>query len=129
MESSNNTRWHAATGDEVLASLEASHDGLSSQEAEARLGRYGRNQLKSAPPVSWIRLLLDEFRSPLVLILVAAAGLLYLVAAVGEERDRIVDASLILLIVAFNAILGFVQNYRAHRGSETASHAYVHGGA
>lgn len=48
----------------------------------------------------------------------AAAGLLYLVAVVGEEPDRIIDASLILLIVAFNAILGFVQNYRAHQGIE-----------
>lgn len=118
MESSNNTSWHAASGDEVLATLEASRDGLSSQEAEARIGRYGRNLLKSAPPVSWVKLFLDEFRSPLVLILVAASGLLYLVAALGEERDRIVDASLILLIVAFNAILGFVQNYRAHQGIE-----------
>jgi hypothetical protein len=54
MKSSNNTRWHAASGDEVLATLGASHDGLSSQEAEARIGRYGHNQLKSAPSVSWV---------------------------------------------------------------------------
>jgi len=63
-------------------------------------------------------LFLSEFRSPLVIILVAAAVLLFVVSIVGTESDQIIDASLILGIVVLNACLGFFQNYRAQRGIE-----------
>ena len=100
--------WHALSAANTLARLEAA----------ARLRKHGRNQLQEAPPVSPLTLLLDEFRSPLVLILIGAAVLLYVVAGVGDEPEQIIDASLILLIVVVNAVLGFVQNYRAQRGIE-----------
>jgi Ca2+-transporting ATPase len=76
------------------------------------------NQLVGAPPVSSIKLLLDEFRSPLVLVLIAAAVLI-VVSQVADESDQMIDAILIGLIVLFNAGLGFSQNYRASRGIES----------
>ncbi|MYF65502.1 MAG: cation-transporting P-type ATPase, partial [Chloroflexi bacterium] len=76
------------------------------------------NQLTGAPPVSALKLLLDEFRSPLVLVLIGAAAVLAGVEFVAEESGHLIDAGLIALIVVLNACLGFSQNYRASRGIE-----------
>ncbi|MBI4299624.1 MAG: cation-transporting P-type ATPase, partial [Chloroflexi bacterium] len=110
--------WHALRVDQVLAALHTSRNGLSNNDAATRLQQFGPNQLETAPPISPFRLLLGEFRSPLILILLASAGLLFLVAAIGNEPGQDVDASLILLIVAVNGGFSFIQNYRAHRGIE-----------
>jgi magnesium-transporting ATPase (P-type) len=90
MKSSNNTCWHAASGDEALATLETIHDVLASQETEARVDRYGHNKFKLASSVSWTKPLLDEFRSPFVLILVMLGG-----AALGVMNAIIVRKVLI----------------------------------
>ena len=110
--------WHSLPADEVLERLSSSASGLPSAEAAVRLDAHGMNQLVGAPPVSSIKLLLDEFRSPLVLVLIAAAVLI-VVSQVADESDQMIDAILIGLIVLFNAGLGFSQNYRASRGIES----------
>ena len=110
--------WHARSTEEVVAALETTDLGLSSGEAAARLQRYSPNQLTEAPGVSSWKLLLDEFRNPLILILLGAVLVLFLVATVGREREQLADAGLILAIVMINASLGFTQNRGAHRGIE-----------
>ena len=87
--------------------------------ASARLSMFGPNQLESTPPVSTVRLLLGEFRSPIVIVLIAAAVVLVGVSQITDNSDQLIDASLIRLIVVLNASLGFTQNYRANRGIES----------
>ncbi len=80
--------------------------GLSQAEAECRLIRYGPNQLAQTPPRSpWLKLL-DQFKNLLVLVLIGAA---LLAGAIGDVKDAMV----ILIVVAFNAGLGFYQEHRA----------------
>ena len=101
--------------------LSSSPDGLPSAEASTRLHRFGANQLTATRSVSALKLLLDEFRSPLVIVLIIAAVVLVGVAEIAEESDQLIDAGLIGLIVLFNAGLGFTQNYRANKGIESLS--------
>lgn len=89
-----------------LARLEASEAGLSTAEAERRLKAHGPNRVADSKHLSAPRLLLRQFESPLVLILVFGA-----VISLGLKEW--VDASVILAIVAGSALLGFVQEYRA----------------
>lgn len=110
--------WHAMPAAAALAELGSSAQGLSSQEADQRLRLTGPNQLQSAPPASALLLFLAEFRSPLILVLLASAVLLFAVAFVGHDPEQNIDAALILTIVLINGILGFVQNFRAQRGIE-----------
>ena len=102
-----------------MARLGSSPGGLSDEQVADRLGEHGPNQLVGAPPVSPYKLLLDEFRSPLVIVLIAAALVLIGVSVLGDDSDQLVDAVLIGLIVLLNAGLGFTQNYRANRGIES----------
>ena len=90
----------------VAAALGSGPDGLAGPEATRRLARHGPNAVADEAPLAPLRLLLRQFASPLVLILVVGA----LVSILLREWA---DASLVLVIVAGSALFGFVQEYRA----------------
>jgi Mg2+-importing ATPase len=89
-----------------MRELGATPEGLASPEAAARLRRYGRNTVEQQPQHAVLRLLLRQFESPLVLILVFGAVISLML------RDW-VDATIILLIVLGSALLSFWQEYKA----------------
>ena len=105
------TLWHAHDASGVLAKLESSRDGLSAQEAAARLQRYGPNRLEVTPPASAWSILVAQFRSVVVLLLVVAAGL---ALALGDPADAVAIAAVLLI----NAALGFITELRARRAMD-----------
>jgi Ca2+-transporting ATPase len=99
--------WHALDTARVQRVLGTdAHRGLAVTETAARLARFGENRLAEKPPRSRWLVLLDQFRSLLVLVLLAAA---VLAGAIGDLKDAVV----ILIVVLCNALLGFWQEYRA----------------
>ncbi|MDR3576753.1 MAG: cation-translocating P-type ATPase [Anaerolineaceae bacterium] len=99
--------WHALSTDDALKVLETQPlAGLSSEEAALRLNRYGPNQLASQPRSGFLKLLAEQLKSFIVILLLVAA----LVSAVLGEW---VDAAAIFTIVLLNATLGIVQESRA----------------
>ena len=98
--------WHALVGSKVEEILATSVHGLDTAEVRARLERYGPNALDEAPPPSPLAILLHQFRSPLIYILLIAA---VVTLALGEY----VDSGVIAAVLALNAVIGFVQEYRA----------------
>ncbi len=98
--------YHDEAADAVLKALNTSEVGLSSGEASNRLETYGKNELKEEEKISVVKLFLAQFKSFLILILMAAA----LVSALLGE---LVDAFVILFTVILAGVLGFVQEYRA----------------
>jgi Ca2+-transporting ATPase len=101
--------WHAMLVDAVAVRLDADPgDGLSDAAVRERRARYGDNRLTEQPGRSPWRVFLDQFRSLLILVLIAAA---VLAGTIGDLKDALV----ILAVVIFNALLGFRQEYRAER--------------
>lgn len=101
--------WHTLSSAEVLARLGTdSHMGLTGQAAVDRGKTYGPNRLAEMPPRPALRVFLAQFKSVLILVLLAAAGV---AGVVGDLKDGLV----ILAVVTLNAILGFYQEYRAER--------------
>jgi len=68
-------QWHALSAAEALTRLEATQDGLSAQEAAARLARHGANRLPQAAARGPLRRLLAQFNNLLIYVLLAAAAL------------------------------------------------------
>jgi len=97
--------------DALLGALRASAEGLADAEAQRRLERFGRNAIRAKERATPWSLLLNQFRSPLVLILVFAA---IVALIVGEWTD----ASIVLLVVFGSTLLGFAQEYRASNAVE-----------
>src|SRR5512139_1300424 len=106
------TAWHSLETSQILQELKVDiHKGLAAEEVRERLGRYGSNELKKEERASPFALFLNQFKNILIIILLVAT---VLSAMVGE----LLDASLILVIVVFCAVLGFVQEYRAEQALE-----------
>jgi Ca2+-transporting ATPase len=108
--------WHAAEIDEVLEALETSLFGISDEEAAKRLGVYGPNELKEEKKKQWYHLVIEQFTSILVIILIISAVVSAYLSI--QEGEPMTDTYVILFIVVMNAILGFVQEYRAEKAVE-----------
>ncbi len=104
--------WHSIEAGKAVELLSSSAEkGLAQEEALKRLAENGKNAIETGKKVSVLQLLLEQFSSPLVLILLAAAGISYFF-------EKGIDAFLILAIVAANAVFGFIQNYNAEKSIE-----------
>ncbi|MBP2020087.1 Ca2+-transporting ATPase [Symbiobacterium terraclitae] len=104
--------WHQMGADEVSAALGSdAAAGLSEMECRRRLDEFGPNLLAGAPRVPWWRILLAQFQDFMVVVLLVATAISY---GMGETADAIT----IVVIVILNAVLGFVQEFRAERSLE-----------
>ncbi len=92
--------------DAVIAATASGADGLTSRDAAERLARFGPNRSSAARNTPPLGLLLNQFRSPLVLLLLFA---MTLSVFLGETAD----AGIVLAIVLGSALLGFSQEFRA----------------
>jgi P-type Mg2+ transporter len=97
------------SSDDAFSQLGTTSGGLTQDEAEKRLGRFGPNLLKPKKKTDTLTLLINQFRSPLVLILIIAAILAFFL------KDP-VNGGIILVIVVASGLLGFWQE----RGSTMA---------
>jgi P-type Mg2+ transporter len=97
--------WSLQIG-EVLDHLHSTPNGLSSAEAAFRLQHYGPNTFREHRRLSRLRVLSNQLRSPLLLLLVFAAG----ASALSGEW---IDASIVLLIVAATVGFGYSREYSA----------------
>jgi Ca2+-transporting ATPase len=100
--------YYSKSKEDVIQNLHASPDGLNSQEAAARLDQHGRNELQEKPGRSPVAMFLDQFKDFMILVLLAAA---VVAGFTGELSDTIAIA----VIVILNAVIGFVQEYRAEK--------------
>ncbi len=95
----------------LFDTLGTSEAGLSSEEAERRLEKYGKNELKEKEKIPVLQLFLSQFKSILIFILVLAA---IISALLGE----LLDTAVIIFTVFLAGVLSFVQEYRAEKAIE-----------
>ena len=99
--------WHAQSVQDVFSKLQSGVHGLSEEEAQTRLKRDGKNILPHEKPYSKVRLFFKQFNSPLIFILIAAAGIsLYL--------HHFSDAIFIFIVLSINTSVGFYQENKAN---------------
>ena len=98
--------WHTKTVPEVLDLLRSHEHGLTKEEATERFQKYGLNKLPEEKVDGLLLIFLRQFKSPLIYILFAAAGIVF---AMGE----VIDASIIFAVLLFNALVGTIQEGKA----------------
>lgn len=106
-------RWEDAAikqSEDVLREMGTSSDGLTTTEAARRLAEYGPNRLEEHR-VKWWKTLLRQFRSSFIYLLLAAAGLSFIL---GER----LEAGMMLVFLLINTLLGFAQEHRSERTLE-----------
>jgi Ca2+-transporting ATPase len=103
--------WHRKDINETLDVLKSGLKGLASIDAAERLREYGPNELKETKKKTMIMMFLDQFKDFMIMILIAAA-------VVSGLIGELVDTIAIVVIVVLNAVIGFVQEYRAEKAME-----------
>jgi len=107
-----NENFYRYTVEETYNKLVTREKGLSDSEVEQRHQRYGPNELREERKTTPIEIFLNQFKSILILILIAAAGVS------GFILHEYTDMVVILVIVVLNSIIGFIQEYRAEQAVE-----------
>ncbi|MBZ0155994.1 MAG: HAD-IC family P-type ATPase [Alphaproteobacteria bacterium] len=98
--------WYQRSFEEIFGEIETSGHGLTDAEAGKRLEQYGPNKLAEEERISKVKILLHQFTSPLIYILLIAA-------AVTAFLREYIDMGVILAVVVLNAIIGYIQEYKA----------------
>ena len=104
------TFW-SLSGEQVLQQTHSTTAGLSRQDAKQRLNEYGANSFKQKHKSSALMLLLNQFKSPIILILIFAAVL-------SIFLQDAADAMIILAIILISGLLGFWQERGASNAVE-----------
>ncbi|MFH1649911.1 MAG: cation-translocating P-type ATPase [Candidatus Woesearchaeota archaeon] len=102
---------HTVSVEDIFEAYHTGPGGLTDKEAEKRLQDYGPNKIAAPKNFSLTKAMVRQFTDVLVMILIFACILSYLM---GET----LDASVILFILVLNAIIGFIQEYRAEKSME-----------
>jgi P-type E1-E2 ATPase len=111
------SNWHSLTSTEVVTRLETHSDrGLHWQEVEQRQQQYGANQLTQKAGKNPLVLLLEQFNQPLIYILLVSA----VITALLQDW---VETWVILAVVVINAIIGFIQEFRAVKAMQALAQA------
>jgi len=104
--------YYAQSIQDILKNLNTDGEkGLNSSEAKTRLEKYGYNELKKAKKLTPFKIFISQFKNALLLLLIFA-GILSLI--LGEKIESIAIFGILLL----NAVLGFIQEYRAEKAME-----------
>src|SRR3989344_3767209 len=101
-------QYSAKTNDEVIREFASDFkNGLSQKEAEARIKKFGQNEIKAEALSPW-RILIRQLKSSFIYLLAGAAFLAFFLG-------QFLDGSLILIFILINAGLGFYQEYRSEK--------------
>jgi magnesium-transporting ATPase (P-type) len=103
--------WHALPVEEVLAQLQCTGDGLSSDEARRRLAEHGHNALPRPKGDSILMLLWRQIDNPLIWVLLASG-------VIAMLMGKVIDGAVVLGVVVLNTLIGFIQEFRAGRAIE-----------
>ncbi len=104
--SNNKYLYHNLSINSTYEKLKSSKEGISEFDAKERLEKFGTNELPEDDKFSWIMVLWRQFANPLVFIILVAGIVSFFIKHYS-------DAFLILIVIIVNAILGFLQEYKA----------------
>ena len=109
-------KYYSESVEEVLAEVKSSAEGLTGEEAAARLAEYGKNKLAEKKKIPLIVRFFKQMADPMILVLIAAAVVSLVTAIINKESFA--DPIIIMTVVIINAILGVYQENKAEKAIE-----------
>ena len=106
-------KYYLSEISDVLNELKSSTNGLSNEEAQKRLEKYGNNELEAPKGKSLFIRFLEQLADPMIIILIMAAAISGVLAVI--ENESFADVIIILIVVLINAILGVYQENKAEK--------------
>jgi Mg2+-importing ATPase len=107
MQNVSDIKYWSLSSEEALASLESSKSGLAETESTGRLKLFGENSIKSKSKTAPLLLLLNQFKNPIMIILIVAT-------VISGLTGDLTDSLIIMAIVLASVALSFYQEYSAN---------------
>ncbi len=107
----NKQAWHSYKIEEIFEKLNSNKNGLGQKEAKNRLAKFGLNKLPEEKRLTRLVILFEQFKSPLIYILAIATVVSFLL-------KEWADATVILMVVVINTVIGYFQETKANRAIE-----------
>lgn len=104
-------KWHSLEIDEIFEKLDTSPRGLTEEEANKRLSKYGSNQIEEEEPINKLVILIDQIKNPIVYIIIITALITFIF-------QKYTDTLVIGIVILFNTTIGFIQEYKAESSLE-----------
>ena len=112
-------KYYSKTIDACMEEMQVTKSGLSYRVAKAKLEQDGKNILTPKKKKSDFVKFLAQFKDVLILILLASCVISAIVGTLEKKYDEFIDAGIILVVVLFNAIIGFVQEKNSEKAMES----------
>ncbi len=106
--------WFSKSKEEVLADLNSKETGLTKEQAEQNLTKYGKNEITAKKRTSMLKIFLSQFKNLMIIVLIVAA-------VVSLLLNEVADSVIIFIVVLLNAVLGTVQESKAEAAIEALS--------
>ncbi|MBQ5339774.1 MAG: cation-translocating P-type ATPase [Oscillospiraceae bacterium] len=110
-------KHYLETCEAVLEDVQSTPNGLTAEEAKSRLQTYGENKLAEAPKPTLLARFMEQFKNPMILVLLAAAVISAVTGIISEGKLE-ADVFIILFVVIANAVLGVYQENKAEAAIE-----------
>ncbi|MFA6073281.1 MAG: HAD-IC family P-type ATPase [Candidatus Woesearchaeota archaeon] len=107
-------KWHLRSSDEILKDLNTTHKGISTKDAQSRLNKYGLNTIAKENKNSALKILIKNFNSIIIYVLLGSA-------IISLLTNHSLEFIVICCIILLTGILGFVQEYRAGKAVDALS--------
>lgn len=111
-------KFYCKCSQETLSVLQTEQRGLTSAQAEERIGRDGKNVLKEAKKKNLAQKFFSQFKDVMIIVLIIAAVVSAVVSIVQKEYGELIDAGVIMIIVLINAVIGVAQENKAESAME-----------
>lgn len=98
--------WHKSSIDQIFKHFNSTEEGISSDTVPERLQQHGYNQIEESRRKTHLDIFLDQFKDVMIVILM-------IVAVISGIVGEVTDTLIIILIIFMNAIIGFIQEYKA----------------
>lgn len=108
------SKWHSITFNEVFELINSSQNGLTNDEANKRLLKFGKNQINRKKGDGALKLLWRQINNPLIWVLIGSSTL-------ATILGKITDGLVVLSVVVVNTIIGFIQEFKAGKAIEALS--------
>ncbi|MBE6712500.1 MAG: calcium-translocating P-type ATPase, PMCA-type [Ruminococcaceae bacterium] len=108
--------------EKVLSELSATENGLTTEQANEREKKYGKNKLAEGKKETIFQKFIKELLNPMILVLIAAASVSAITTVIqnstSNDKESFADVFIILFVVILNAVLGVVQESKAEQAIE-----------
>ena len=110
--------YYKLTKEEVISNLNSNISGLSEKEVEERRAKFGNNEINVKHSVSFLKLVIDQFKNYLAWLLIFIAVFAFFAGFYFNREEQVIDGMIISIIIVVNVFVGAYQDFKSEKTAQ-----------